>query len=82
MKKQDVIEAHGIANPKRKPKELLSKRLLTVEEAAEYLGRSVWSIRELTWGGKLPVIKVGRRSHYDLYDLDEWIEQHKTICTY
>ena len=56
---------------------VLKKRLYSVTEAAEYLGRSVWSVRELIWGGKLPCVKVGRRIHLDIVDLDRWIEQNK-----
>ena len=63
-------------------KGLREKRLLTVKEAAEYLGRSVWSVRELVWGGSLPCVKVGRRIHLDIFDLDKWIDQHKTTYTY
>ncbi len=68
--------------PNRSSKSLLqappiTKRLYTIQEAAKYLGRSIWSIRELIWSGKLPAVKVGRRIHLDLYDLDDFIEQNK-----
>lgn len=53
------------------------KRLYTIPEAAVYLGRSIWSVRELIWKGDLPSIKVGRRVHLDVKDLDVFIEQHK-----
>lgn len=65
-----------------KKKDTLKKRLFTVKEAAEYLGRSEWSVRELIWGGSLPCIKAGRRVHLDINDLEIWIEQHKTTYTY
>jgi excisionase family DNA binding protein len=52
-------------------------RLLTVKEASVYLGRSVPSIRELIWAGSLPIVRVGKRIHLDLLDLDKWIEQNK-----
>ena len=32
------------------------KRLYTIREAGEYLGRSVWAIRRLIWGGTLPPV--------------------------
>ena len=60
----------------------LKKRLLTVEEASLYLGRSLSSVRELIWSGDLPFVKAGRRTHLDIYDLDKWIEQHKVTNTY
>ena len=62
--------------------EPLKKRLFTIQEAAEYLGRSVWSVRELIWKGSLPCVKVGRRVHLDIFDLNKWIDKHKDIYTY
>ena len=55
----------------------LKKRLYSVGEAAEYLGRSVWSVRELIWKGSLPSVRAGRRVHLDIVDLDEWIANNK-----
>ncbi len=63
-------------------RESIKPRLLTVKEASVYLGRSIPSIRELYWSGSLPIIRVGRRIHLDLFDLEKWIEQHKTRYTY
>ena len=59
------------------PQSPLKKRLYSIPEAATYLGRSVWSVRELIWDGKLPCVKVGRRIHLDIIDLDRWIEGNK-----
>jgi excisionase family DNA binding protein len=63
-------------------RESIKPRLLTVKEAAAFLGRSVPSIRELVWSGSLPIVRVGRRIHFDLPDLEKWIEQHKTRYIY
>lgn len=57
-------------------------RVLSVKNAAIYLDRSVPAIRELIWKGDLPFIKVGRRIHLDINDLDKWIEEHKTRMTH
>ena len=73
FKNQRNREGQGMSNP-RSP---LKKRLYSIPEAAEYLGRSIWSVRELIWGGKLPCVKVGRRIHLDIIDLDQWIEKNK-----
>ena len=59
----------------------IKPRLLTVKEASVHLGRSIPSIRELIWGGTLPIVRVGRRIHLDLIDLDKWIEAHKIRYT-
>lgn len=58
-------------------KDDIKKRLFTVKEAALYLGRTPHAIRELQWDGLLPAVKVGRRIHFDLLDLEKFIESHK-----
>jgi excisionase family DNA binding protein len=58
------------------------KRLYSIKEAALYLGRSVWAVREMIWAGKIPFIKDGRRILLDINDMDIWIEGNKTRNTY
>jgi len=60
----------------------LTKRLLSEKETAVYLGRSVWSIREMRYAGKLPFVKDGKRVLFDILDLDSWIDKSKTQFTY
>ncbi len=48
-------------NKSKLKKETLRKRLYSIKEAAVYLGRSEWPIREMIWAGKLPYVKDGRR---------------------
>ncbi len=60
----------------------LEKRLYTEKEAAKYLGRSVWAIREMRYAGKLPFVKDGKRVLFDVLDLNVWIEKSKTQFTY
>jgi len=55
------------------------KRLYTLAEAADYLGRSVWSIRRLIWGAVLPSVRVQGRVHLDVADMDELIERSKCV---
>jgi excisionase family DNA binding protein len=64
--------AHGIQNP-------LGKRLYTLKEAATYLGRPVWGVRQLIWDGSLPVVKSqhGRKLYLDIKDLDDFINANK-----
>jgi len=57
----------------------IKKRLYSIEEAAIYLGRSIWSVRELIYGGKLPSVKVGKRVHLDINDLNLFIEKNKVV---
>lgn len=67
-------KARGIYNPVR-------KRLLTLKEAAEYLGRSVWGVRDMIWERVIPVVKQNgcRKMYLDINDLDAFIEKNKAI---
>ncbi len=56
----------------------LQKRLYNEAEAATYLGRTLWSMRELRYKGAIPFVRDGRYPFYDIQDLDAWIERNKT----
>lgn len=51
------------------------KRLLTVVEAAEYLGKSKQAVYHLLNQGKIPRKRIGARVMFDLRELDQWLEQ-------
>jgi excisionase family DNA binding protein len=52
-------------------------RLLSVKEAAVYIGRTEKSLRYLIAGGAIPAVREGARIHLDRADLDNWIEMRK-----
>ena len=52
-------------------------RLLTVQEAAVYLGATVWCMRRLILRREVPVVQVGKRQNVAREDLDGWINAHK-----
>jgi hypothetical protein len=59
------------------------QRLLTLKEAAAYLGRSTYAMRSLVWSGAIRAVvnnKNGGRQKIwvDRFDLDGWIEGQKT----
>ncbi len=53
-------------------------RLLTIQEAADYLAISPASLRKRGWQikNRLPAIKLGRSVRFDILMLDRWIERH------
>jgi excisionase family DNA binding protein len=55
-------------------------RLLTVEQAAAYLGRTKEAVQHMVGSGKLPVVRADRRLSFDVRDLDGWIERNKTTA--
>jgi len=56
------------------------KRLYSVKEGAEYLGRPVYSLRMLIYQGLLPVVKDrpgSRKMYLDLFDLEKFVNERK-----
>lgn len=68
---QPVQRSHEISNPKQ-------KRLYTLKEAAQYLGRSEWGMRDLVWTGRIPVVRDGKKLFIDINDLEMYVSRHKT----
>lgn len=56
---------------------VIPHRLLTLPEAAQYLGCTIWSVRELIWKGQLPYTRFGKRFQVDRQDLDELVDREK-----
>jgi excisionase family DNA binding protein len=52
-------------------------RLLRVDEAAQYIGRTPKALRHLIASGAVPAVREGGRLHLDRGDLDRWIELRK-----
>jgi excisionase family DNA binding protein len=54
-------------------------RLLTIQEAADYLGLARASLAGRGWRikNRLPAIKVGRSVRFDKDALDRWIDRHR-----
>ena len=55
--------------------------MYTLKEAAQYLGRSEWGMRELVWKRLIPTVitKGGRKIYIDVIDLDAFIEKNKAF---
>jgi len=56
--------------------EIVGKRLLNVEEAAQYLGLEVDTIYKKSRLRELPIVKVGRALRFDVVALDRYVEQN------
>ena len=57
------------------PGEIMT-RLLTMDEASEYLGISKLTLYGWVSARKLGFVKVGRLVKFKQPDLDKWIDQH------
>lgn len=60
---------------------MAQKRLLTIEEASEYLGISKKTLYKWVHERKIPYVKIGRKClRFDIEKLNKWIEE-KTFVT-
>ena len=67
----------------KKPNTPLGPRLLSLKQAAVFLGLSLWAMRERIWAGEIPVIRFpgGRKLYIDVNDLEDFVTKNKTILT-
>ncbi len=56
---------------------LVAPRLLSIDQAAVYLGRSKEAVAHMVASGKIPKVQGDRRIQLDVRDLDQWIEENK-----
>ena len=57
----------------------LQRRLLTVQEAAEYTGVSPHTLYTMVSQRRIPYVKVGRLTRFDLELLNQWLKQHTVM---
>ena len=53
-------------------------RLMSVNEAATYIGRTAKALRHMIADGTIVAVREGSRIHLDRSDLDQWINLRKT----
>lgn len=69
-----IEKTQRIANP-------MGPRLLPLKKAANYIGLTVWALRERIWAGDIPVVRFpgGRKQFIDVKDIEAFIERNKTV---
>ena len=55
----------------------VAPRLLRVEQAASYLGRSKEAVEHMVASAKIPTVRIDRRVFIDVRDLDRLIDDSK-----
>ncbi len=58
---------------------LLTRRLLTIKEVADYTGLSVHTLYAMVSQRRIPHVKVGRLVKFDVQMLEKWIRQQSVI---
>ncbi len=61
--------------------EPMRPRLLPLKKGADFLGLTVWALRERIWAGQIPVVQFpgGRKMYIDINDLEAFITKNKRI---
>ena len=54
----------------------LSRRLVTVEDIAIYTGLSIHTVYTMVSQRRIPYVKVGRLTKFDVRAIDRWIARH------
>jgi len=57
------------------------RRLIDIKEASLYIGLQVDTIYHMVSQRRIPFVKVGRRTKFDVRLLDEWLERHTVLPT-
>jgi excisionase family DNA binding protein len=71
----------AVPDPGKRPATAARRRMLRTRDAAEYLGISVWTLRKLAHGGKLPYLQNGDGwATFDLRDLDAYVDRNKRFA--
>ena len=55
----------------------IGRRILTLEEAAEYCGLGLDSFKKKVVRDRIPRVRLDKRWRFDKPDLDRWIDSHK-----
>ncbi len=52
----------------------MNKRLININELSEYIGLSISTIYSWVSQRRIPFVKCGRLTKFDLQKIDDWIE--------
>ncbi|MDA0739572.1 MAG: helix-turn-helix domain-containing protein [Nitrospirae bacterium] len=57
----------------------MTRRLLTIQEVSEYTGLSTHTLYTMVSQRRIPYVKVGRLTKFDVTLLDQWIAQNTVM---
>ncbi len=57
----------------------MTRRLLDIKEVAEYTGLSVPTLYTMVSQRRIPFVKMGRLTKFDLRLMDEWIAKNTVM---
>ena len=64
---------------KQEDGESIPRRLMNITEASLYIGLQVDTIYRMVSQRRIPFVKVGRRTLFDVRLLDDWLDRHTVL---
>ena len=64
----------GSGSDENRPDLAITPRLMTVAEAARYMGVAEGTVRRMIAGDKLPIVRIGRATRIDRAKLDTLLD--------
>ena len=58
---------------------LVGRRLMDIKEASHYIGLQVDTVYRMVSHRRIPFVKVGRRTLFDVQLLDNWLAEHTVL---
>ena len=58
----------------------MKKRLLKIDEAAEYLSTTKGRLYQLVHKSKIPHVKIGRSLRFDIEELEKFIKENSVVA--
>ncbi len=57
----------------------MTRRFISIQEAADYTGLSVQTLYKMVSQRRIPFVKMGRLTKFDVALLDAWIKQNTVM---
>ena len=57
----------------------MTHRIISIQEAADYTGLSVQTLYKMVSQRRIPFVKMGRLTKFDVALLDAWIKQNTVM---
>jgi excisionase family DNA binding protein len=76
MKTRSNIPVTPLAHPGESN---AGRRLLDIKETSAYLGIQIDTIYRMVSERRIPFVKVGRRTMFDLRLIDDWLSKHTVM---
>ncbi len=57
----------------------MTRRIISIQEAADYTGLAVQTLYKMVSQRRIPFVKMGRLTKFDVALLDAWIKQNTVM---